>query len=94
MRRSPEGVPLTKSHPSSSADYARAPASSDVLRKNPFGDYVDAIDGRREFDTAPVPAAARPTPAPAANLPLGSPRDLSLGAPLVSAPPSNGQDTK
>jgi len=72
----------------------RPPASADVLRKNPLGIYVDAIDWSRELDTAPVPAAPRPAPEPAANLPLGSPLDPSLGAPPVNAAPSNSQETK
>lgn len=72
----------------------RPPASADVLRKNPLGIYVDAIDWSRELDTAPVPAAARPAPEPAANLPLGSPLDPSLGASPVHAPPYNSQETK
>jgi type IV secretion system protein VirB5 len=36
----------------------RPPTSADVLRKNPLGLYVDAIDWSRELDTAP-PAATR-----------------------------------
>lgn len=71
----------------------RPPASADVLRKNPLGIYVDAIDWSRELDTAPVPAAARPAPEPAANLPLGSPLDPTLGTPPVNAAPSNSQET-
>src|SRR3546814_6803684 len=34
----------------------RPPTSADVLRKNPLGIYVDAIDWSREFETAPSPA--------------------------------------
>lgn len=45
---------------------SKAPASADVLRKNPLGIYVDAIDWSREFDggegTAKVPTAANPVP--------------------------------
>ena len=55
----------------------RPPNSAEVLRKNPLGIYVDAIDWSRELDTAP---AIRPTPPPPANLPLGSPLDPALGA--------------
>jgi type IV secretion system protein VirB5 len=45
----------------------RPPESADVLRKNPLGLYVDAIDWARELETAPdsirpVPGAARMRP--------------------------------
>lgn len=73
----------------------RPPGSADVLRKNPLGIYVDAIDWSRELDTAPIPPpAARPASGPAANLPLGSPLDPSLGAQPATPPPSNSQETK
>lgn len=74
------------------------PRSADVLRKNPLGLYVDAIDWSRELETpadrspppqqAPAPAApaAAPRLAPPANLPLGSPLDPNL-APPEAAPP-------
>ncbi len=66
----------------------RPPATADILRKNPLGIYVDAIDWSRELDTAPP---ARPTPQPAAQpsaiLPLGSPLD-----PTIGAQPSNAQE--
>lgn len=55
----------------------RTPANADVLRKNPLGIYVDAIDWSRELDV-PVP---QPTPAetqPPANIPSGSPLDPNL----------------
>lgn len=45
----------------------KAPASADVLRRNPLGLYVDAIDWSRELEpgvTAPAPSSAvRPAPA-------------------------------
>ncbi|MFZ2982905.1 MAG: conjugal transfer protein TrbF [Sphingobium sp.] len=71
----------------------RPPASADVLRKNPLGIYVDAIDWSRELDTALAPTAAPPPAtqqdaAPSANLPLGSPLDPNLGA-----QPSNIKET-
>ncbi|MFK4792189.1 hypothetical protein [Sphingobium sp. ZW T5_29] len=56
-------------------------AASDVLRRNPLGIYVDAIDWSRELDTAPTSTAAR---APTVRVPL----DPSLGA-----QPSNLQET-
>jgi type IV secretion system protein VirB5 len=67
----------------------RPPRSADVLRKNPLGVYVDAIDWSREFDapaSPPAPALPRrPEPSDAlaaeqSNLPLGSPLDPSLAA--------------
>lgn len=40
----------------------KVPTSADVLRKNPLGIYVDAIDWSRELEPAatPTPAAAQP----------------------------------
>lgn len=74
------------------------PRSAEVLRKNPLGLYVDAIDWSRELETPnAVPATAGPS-APsvqagpdtqgtaAANLPLGSPLDPAL-APLPATQP-------
>jgi type IV secretory pathway TrbF-like protein len=58
----------------------RSPASADVLRKNPLGIYVDAIDWSRELDTAPPPAPPeRAAQESTASLPLGSPLDPNLG---------------
>lgn len=72
---------------------SRPPASAEVLRKNPLGVYVDAIDWSRELDTAPSspaqPAAQPAPPAAPANLPLGSPLDPSLGQ-----APANSQETQ
>jgi len=54
-----------------------------MLRKNPLGVYVDAVDWSRELDP---PAQSRPAPPPAAlppvpaGLPLGSPLDPNLAA--------------
>jgi type IV secretion system protein VirB5 len=64
-----------------------------VLRKNPLGIYVDAVDWSRELDTASVPPAAPPPTARSvgdlpASLPLGSPLDPNLGA-----QPTNIQET-
>lgn len=53
----------------------RPPGSAEMLRKNPLGLYVDAVDWSREYEAAPPPgtrpeaAAARPTPEPAAGAP-------------------------
>jgi type IV secretion system protein VirB5 len=74
----------------------RPPRSADVLRKNPLGLYVDAVDWSRELeapvqnsairpaDRTPTPALARPMPpgiTPSADLPLGSPLDPELARP-------------
>lgn len=65
----------------------RAPRSAEVLRKNPLGLYIEAIDWSRELETPAVRAAAAPTTAPPpvaappANLPLGSPLDPNLAEP-------------
>jgi len=63
----------------------RPPSSTETLRRNPLGIYIDAIDWSRELD-APAPAAS-PTPPPRNNVPSGSPLDPNLGAP-ASAPSS------
>lgn len=65
----------------------RPPASADILRKNPLGIYVDAIDWSRELDT-PAPSA-RPSPPPPGNMPLGFPLDPGLGI-----QPSNNQEIR
>lgn len=44
---------------------ARPPRSADVLRRNPLGIYVDAVDWSRELD---VPVNSNPVPAPARAL--------------------------
>lgn len=74
------------------------PRSAEVLRKNPLGLYVDAIDWSRELETSAAPSASdgtsapslqvggEPQGAPAANLPLGSPLDPAL-APLPATQP-------
>jgi len=58
----------------------KPPANADVLRKNPLGVYVDAIDWSREVEPASSPAATAPTSPPAAlpTAPLGSPLDPTL----------------
>ena len=65
-----------------------SPSSADMLRQNPLGLYVDAIDWSRELEpAAAAPAAqARPQPAPPppANIPLGSPLDPHLAAPTTN----------
>ncbi|HEY9578532.1 MAG TPA: conjugal transfer protein TrbF [Rhizorhapis sp.] len=59
----------------------RPPTSADVLRKNPLGIYVDAIDWSREFETAPSPAPPEHEAGErTADLPFGSPVDTNPGA--------------
>lgn len=70
----------------------RPPTSAEVLRKNPLGIYVDAIDWSRELDTAPSSPPTRPAVQSPANLPLGSPLDPSLGARPEAANLSNMQE--
>ena len=72
------------------------PRSADILRKNPLGLYVDAIDWSRELE-APAERApsSQPTPSPAetpvrappAGLPLGSPLDPTLAQPQAAPSP-------
>jgi type IV secretion system protein VirB5 len=73
----------------------KMPRSAEVLRKNPLGLYVDALDWSRQLET---PAAApRPTPGPPTDgapsqldVPLGSPLDPTLGpAPAPQSPERN-----
>ena len=53
------------------------PRSADVLRKNPLGLYVDAIDWSRELETpADRVAPAQAMPSPRDILPLGSPVNI------------------
>jgi type IV secretion system protein VirB5 len=51
------------------------PATADVLRRNPLGIYVDAIDWSREFEPTAVPP-----PEPAQNV---SPPQAAAGTPAV-----------
>lgn len=64
----------------------RAPASADVLRKNPLGIYVDAIDWSRELEPSPTMPAQPGLRGWPADLPLGSPLDPEIGT--LSATPS------
>jgi type IV secretion system protein VirB5 len=68
----------------------KPPVSAEVLRKNPLGLYVDAIDWSRELDVPP-PAAAPAVPPPgsaaASDLPFGSPLDPGLARPGESRSP-------
>lgn len=53
----------------------RPPASADVLRKNPLGLYVDAIDWSKEFESAGPEQPRDPSAPPLSPIPLGSPLD-------------------
>lgn len=78
----------------------RPPDSADVLRKNPLGIYVDAIDWSRELDgdarVHPAPAAL---PADASSTVAGStrpdPTDVpSTLSPAPDTPAANTQETQ
>jgi len=64
------------------------PRSAEVLRKNPLGLYVDAIDWSRELET-PADRPSPQAPAPNASAPMAAPTDMPLGSPLdpTLAPP-------
>jgi type IV secretion system protein TrbF len=64
----------------------KAPASADVLRKNPLGIYVDAIDWSRELDGDTAPSRAHP-----AAQPIPSPGSPSAPA-LAGAAIPNSQE--
>lgn len=71
----------------------RPPASADVLRKNPLGIYIDAINWSRELDTTPASSpTARPAPQPATTSPMGSPLDPDLGAQTAIPASPNPQE--
>lgn len=65
----------------------RAPRSAEVLRKNPLGLYVDAIDWSRELDAPADRSVPPPAVMPDVNIPLGSPLDPDLAAPEPSQTP-------
>ena len=70
----------------------RTPTSSDTLRKNPLGVYVDAIDWSRELEpTPPSPSTAPSAPAPNAQLPFGSPLDPNLATQTPVPPVQEAQ---
>jgi type IV secretion system protein VirB5 len=71
----------------------RPPRSVDLLRKNPLGLYVDAIDWSRELDPQadqqPTGVASEPPPRVAGasdQIPSGSPLELRQSSPSVNAP--------
>ena len=66
----------------------KPPTTAEVLRKNPLGVYVDAIDWSRELDAPSVPKpVVQPQPAAAtSDIPLGSPLDPNLASPSATQP--------
>ena len=65
----------------------RPPTSAEVLRKNPLGLYVDAIDWSRELEPASAPSTTAPPPQsailPAAQIPPGR---ASVSPAAISSP--------
>src|SRR3546814_5654342 len=64
------------------------PRVADVLRKNPLGLYVDAIDWSRELETPADRAVPPEFPSPSdllpsADMPLGSPLDQDIAKPEI-----------
>lgn len=73
----------------------RPPSSADILRKNPLGIYVDAIDWSRELETPPPQSGiqAPPAPHPASPEPVVTPPTSPVD-PDPAAQPSSLQETK
>jgi type IV secretion system protein VirB5 len=71
----------------------KPPGNAEVLRKNPLGLYVDAIDWSRELDPDAVspskPDAGAPAAASPTGIPVGSPLDSDLTRTVQ--PPSENQ---
>src|SRR3546814_92352 len=68
------------------------PRVADVLRKNPLGLYVDAIDWSRELETPADRAVPPEFPSPSdllpsADMPLGSPLDQDIAQPEIPLTP-------
>lgn len=63
------------------------PASADILRRNPLGIYVDAIDWSREFEPTASPSRAPAVDSASAKSVVGA-RASSGDRPVVSAPSS------
>jgi len=64
----------------------RAPRDAEVLRRNPLGLYVDAIDWSRELE--PPETRPRPPASPVADTPASAPAVEQAAIPL--APPATG----
>lgn len=72
------------------------PASADVLRRNPLGLYVNAIDWSRELEPAPAaPPAGPAVPAPT-SIPSGSPLEplAAQPEPAPAPEPQGGQNAQ
>ena len=65
----------------------RPPSSADILRKNPLGIYVGAIDWSRELEAPPAQSGLKPPPAP-------QPASPQLMESTPGAQPSSLQETK
>lgn len=86
----------------------KTPASAEVLRKNPLGIYIDAIDWSRELDstaeqTGPTrrigiqPQSSSVPSAAGASAPAAAPATIPLGSPLdppIGEQPTNPEETK
>jgi len=57
----------------------KPPSTTETLRKNPLGLYVDAIDWSRELEPSAAPAAPSP-PSPRSAAPAGPPLDPVLAS--------------
>lgn len=65
----------------------RTPKTSETMRKNPLGIYVEAIDWSRDLEPAIPTSSTLPTPTrPLPELPTGSPLDPNLAAPAPAPP--------
>jgi type IV secretory pathway TrbF-like protein len=70
----------------------KPPTSADVLRKNPLGLYVDAIDWSEELEPTPGSAVGQSPPAVVdRTLPLGSPLDPTLANDVAPLSERNGR---
>lgn len=78
------------------------PRSAEVLRKNPLGLYIDAIDWSRELETPALPSmgprakphalpAAQPEPVGRTMIPVGSPLDPGPAAVPAGQPSFQGE---
>jgi type IV secretion system protein VirB5 len=70
----------------------KPPASADILRRNPLGLYVDAIDWNRELEPAPTATPALETlPPPAPPAPVTPPITPPGAMPSTSSSEENSQ---
>jgi type IV secretion system protein VirB5 len=66
----------------------KPPSSADILRRNPLGLYVDAIDWSREVEpgSATAPSAALPPPGLAVSSQISSPAQPPAASALPTQP--------